>query len=219
MKQIIALLLGVFLTCSVFAQTRVIYGKLTAFNYFPVQNVKVTSKKAKSSVISDSLGQFSIVCHKNDIIKLKPKTFHPVARKLEPDTDSLFINLIFMDNKKNREIAIGYGYVSERDLLFAVSNLEEENNEFCNYSDIFNLINGRFAGVVVNNGAIHIRGQNSISLSNEALYVVDGIIHNTIDWISPCDVKSINVLKDGSAAIYGSRGSNGVVLIETKHGG
>lgn len=52
--------------------------------------------------------------------------------------------------------------------------------------------------------------------NNEALYVVDGAITGSIDWISPCDVGSINVIKDGMAAIYGTQGSNGVVIIETK---
>ena len=135
-----------------------------------------------------------------------------------PDTDSLIINLIFIDTEKNREIAIGYGYVNEKNLLYAVNNLADENNEFCNYTNIFDLINGRFAGVTVSNKAVYIRGQNSINLSDEALYVVDGMINSTIDWVSPCDVKSINVLKDGSAAIYGARGSNGVVIIETRQG-
>ena len=218
MKEIISILVAVFLAGSVFGQTRAIHGKLTVYNTFPAKNVKITSKKAKSTVISDSLGQFSIVCHEKDIIKITPKIFHPVTRRVGPDKDSLVINLIFIDSEKNREIAIGYGYVNERDLLYAVSNLEDENNEFCNYSDIFDLINGRFAGVTVNNRGVFIRGQSSINLSDEALYVVDGMINNNIDWISPCDIKSINVLKDGSAAIYGSRGSNGVVIIETKQG-
>jgi len=218
MKQIITILVGVFLAGSVYGQTRVVHGKLTVYNTFPAQNVKVISKKGKSAIVSDSLGQFSIVCQKKDVIKVTPKIFHPVTRRVGPDTDSLIINLIFIDTEKNRKIAIGYGYVNERDLLYAVSNLEDENNEFCNYSNIFDLINGRFAGVTVNNRAVYIRGQNSINLSNEALYVVDGMINSTIDWIPPCDIKSINVLKDGSAAIYGARGSNGVVLIETRQG-
>ncbi len=52
--------------------------------------------------------------------------------------------------------------------------------------------------------------------SKKALYVVDGAITNSIDWIEPCDVKSISIMKDGMTAIYGSRGSNGVVIIETR---
>ncbi len=218
MKRSITLLIGIFLATSLFSQTRVVYGKLTAYNTFPVQNIEVKSKKAKSSVLTDTLGQFSIVCQEKDILKIKPKTFRPVTRRVDQDTDSLVINLVFMDSKKNREVAIGYGYVNEKDLLYAVSNLEQENNEYCHYTNVFDLITGRFSGVVVSNGAIYIRGMTSINTSNEALYVVDGMMNSSIDWVVPCEIKSINVLKDGSASIYGSRGANGVVLIETRQG-
>jgi len=185
-KHYIAIATCIFLTNSLFAQTRVVNGKLTAFNTYPVKNVLVEAKKCGSAILSDSLGRFSIV------------------------------NLIFVDSEKNREIAIGYGYVNEKDLQYAVSNLQQENNEYCYYSNVFELIRGRFAGVTVDNGAVIIRGNNSLLASNDALYVVDGIVVSSIDWIVPCDIQSISIIKDGSAAIYGSRGSNGVVMIETK---
>jgi hypothetical protein len=54
-----------------------------------------------------------------------------------PDTDSLQINLIFIDTEANRKLATGYGYIDEEDLAFAMSHLEQENNEFCNYSNIY----------------------------------------------------------------------------------
>jgi TonB-dependent SusC/RagA subfamily outer membrane receptor len=215
-KHYIAIATCIFLTNSLFAQTRVVNGKLTAFNTYPVKNVLVEAKKCGSAILSDSLGRFSIVCMENDVVKIKPKAFLPVTKKVGPDTDSLILNLIFVDSEKNREIAIGYGYVNEKDLQYAVSNLQQENNEYCYYSNVFELIRGRFAGVTVDNGAVIIRGNNSLLASNDALYVVDGIVVSSIDWIVPCDIQSISIIKDGSAAIYGSRGSNGVVMIETK---
>lgn len=218
MKQIIAIFIGFFLATSLFSQTRVVYGKLTVYNTFPVQNVEVKSKKAKSAIRTDSLGQFAIICMEKDVIKIKPKTFQPVTRRIGPDTDSVSINLIFNDNPRNRELAVGYGFVNQEDLLYAVSNLEQENGEYCMYTNIFELLVGRFAGVAVNSGAVYIRGISSITTSNEALYVVDGVITTSIDWVIPCEIKSINILKDASSAIYGSRGANGVVLIETISG-
>jgi len=216
MKLVITVLTGVFLSASVFAQDRVVYGTLTAFNTYPVQNVKVTAKKAKTAVISDSLGQFSIVCFEDDIIKIKPKVFRTVNRRLGPDTDSLTINLLFIDTRSNRELAVGYGYMNREDITYAVSHLEHENNNFCDYSDIFNVIKGRFAGVTVSNGEVHIRGSISFYGETKALYVVNGVPMNDIDWIHPCEIKSINILKGSSASIYGVRGSNGVVIIETR---
>ncbi|MBA4322122.1 MAG: hypothetical protein C0408_04830, partial [Odoribacter sp.] len=68
-------------------------------------------------------------------------------------------------------------------------------------------------GVRVNGTTIQIQGPSSINLSNEPLFVVDGLIVNSISEISPRIVKSVDVLKGSSAAIYGSRGANGVILI------
>ena len=216
MKLVIALLTGVFLSVSVFPQDRVVHGRLTAFNAYPVQNVKVTAKKAKTAVTTDSLGQFAIVCFEDDIIKITPKVFRNVIRRLGPDTDSLSINLLFIDSKSNRELAVGYGYMNKEDLTYAVSHLEHENNNFCDYQDIFDVIKGRFAGVTVSNREVHIRGSISFYGETEALYVVNGVPMNDIDWIHPCEIKSIDILKGSSASIYGVRGSNGVVIIETK---
>ena len=87
------------------------------------------------------------------------------------------------------------------------------------YSDIFDLIRGQFPGVSVANDEVIIRGASSINMSSEALYVVDGIITNDISWISPGDVKTIDIIKDSQASFYGSRGANGVVVIELRRGG
>ena len=108
MKNIVTIAACIFLATSALAQTRVIHGRLTAFNTYPVQNVEIASKKGKSATISDSLGRFSIVCLENDVIRIKPKAFMPVSKRIGPDTDSLLVNLIFKDSKKNRDIAITY---------------------------------------------------------------------------------------------------------------
>lgn len=221
-KRLVFFLGTLLIYVSLSAQTKVVSGQLTSFNKYPVQNIEVKTKKSKASVKSDSLGMFTIVCNAKDKILIKPKVFKTVTRKVDEDTDSLFVNLVFIDTKANREFATGYGYISQEELTYAISHLQQENNEFCSYTTVFELIRGRFPGVTVSGtqtgGVVYIRGLSSINTSNEALYVVDGVTVSTIDDIHPCDVRSINVLKDGSAAMYGSRGSNGVVVIETKKG-
>ena len=221
-KRIIFLLGLIIFFSSIQAQTKVVYGKLTAFNKYPLQNIEVRAKKSKASVKTDSLGLFTIVTMDEDRIVIKTKAFQTVVRKVHKDTDTLNINLVFIDTKTNRELATGYGYINSQDLNYAMSNLEQENNEFCNYTNIYDLLVGRFPGVMVQRtatgGSVIIRGGSSINMSNEALYVVDGGVTNNIDYIHPCDIRSINVLKDASTSIYGTRGSNGVVVIETKRG-
>jgi len=122
---------------------------------------------------------------------------------------------------KNREIAIGYGHVLDSEKLNAVSTLNNEDVDFSQYTNMYELIRGRFAGVQIMNGEIIIRGINSINSSSAALIVLDGVaVDNSILYtLSPIQVKSVNIIKDGSSAIYGARGANGVVLIETKKAG
>jgi TonB-dependent SusC/RagA subfamily outer membrane receptor len=208
---------------STIAQTRVVHGVLTAYNKYPVANIEVVAKKSKSSTLSDSLGNFSIVCEKKDQIKIKPGTFKNVSRNIDKHTtDTIRINLVFMDSKKNRDIAVGYGYMKKEDLTFAAEHMQQENNEYCNYANIYELLRGKFSGVTVDgtSGAyrVYVRGSQSISSSNEVLFVVDGSSGASIDGLYPCNIKSISVIKDGMTSIYGTRGANGVILIETKRG-
>ena len=221
MKSILTLITALILSSAAYAQNRVIYGNLTAYNTFPVMNVEITSKKAKATTMSDSLGNFSIVCLEKDVIMIKPKVFEPINKKVnEDDTDTLHINLLFIDTKKNREIAVNSGYITETNLNYAVLHLEEENNDYCKYSDIYMLLRATQGSSiqVSNSGVITIRGGNtSFSGMDQALIVVDGQPTNNIEWIRPCIVRSVNVLKGADANIYGSRGGNGVVVITTKH--
>lgn len=219
--------LTTFACCLIFpvltlAQTRVVHGVLTAFNQYPVSNIEVVAKKSKATTLSDSLGNFSIVCMEKDQIRIKPETFKSVSRNIDKDMDTLRINLVFMDSKKNRDLAVGYGYMRKEDITFAAEHLQQENNEYCNYSNIYELLRGRFPGVTVDGTSgsyrVYIRGTQSISGSNEVLFVVDGSPAASVNGLFPCEIRSIDVIKDGMASMYGTRGSNGVILIETKRG-
>lgn len=219
MKYYLILIATLLISTLSFSQTRVVNGSLTAYNSLPVMNVEITSKKAKATTISDSLGNFSIVCLEKDVIMVKPKAFNPVNTKVNAETDSVKINLVFVDTKKNRELAVNSGYITETNLNYAVANLAEQNNDYCKYSDINALLRAEGgSGITISNsGRITIRGGNtSFSGADDALIVVDGQPTTNIEWIRPCIVKSINILKGSEGAIYGSRGGNGVVVITTK---
>ncbi len=202
-------------------QARMVHGRLTAFNTYPVLNMEVKSKKAGNSVLTDSSGWFSIECMKKDVVLIRSKVFESLTIRVNEDTDSIVRNLIFIDNRDNRQVATGFGYMSQENLAFAMNHLTRQNNDFCNYNNVFELIEGKFPGVVVESrgsgGAIYIRGSSSSGARSSALTVVDGVIGG-IGWISPCDVQSIDIIKDGMSAMYGSEGGNGVVIIETIHG-
>lgn len=221
MKYILLILSTLLLSLQLNSQTRVIRGELTAFNKFPVANVEVTAKKAKTSVTTNDAGEFQIVCKEKDVIIIKSEVFTSMNKRIGSKDEYLNLNLIFRDTPSNREVATGMGYLKEDQLTYALANLESENNDFCNYTDVMSLIRGKFSGVEVSNNGpggvgVFIRGSKTLEGSNEAIYVVDGMEVVDISFVVPCDMTSINILKDGAAAMYGSRAANGVVVIETK---
>jgi len=221
MKTLAFIAVGILFSLSSIAQTRVVKGNLTTFNTYPVQNVEVASKKAKSTVMTDSLGQFEIVCNEKDVIMIKAKVFQAMNKKVREDDDYISANLIFRDTPQNREIATGMGYITHEQLTFALAHMADQNNDFCNYGDVFSLVKGKFPGVIVKTNSmgtdgIFIRGDKSIYGDNEAIYVVDGVRVGDVSFVNPCEMATIDVLKDGGAALYGSQAANGVVVIETK---
>ncbi len=112
-----------------------------------------------------------------------------------------------------RDIAVAYGTVKRKDLTTDVGYIDGQDDLNSGYTNIYDMIQGKVAGVSVNGNKITIRGINSIMLSTDPLFVVDGVVVNSIDNISPRQVKSISVLKGSDASIYGSRGAGGVILI------
>ncbi|NQU52354.1 MAG: TonB-dependent receptor plug domain-containing protein [Bacteroidetes bacterium] len=210
-----------FFVFQIRAQERVIHGIITTFDSIPLIGAKVKVLSTDQTVLSDTLGNFSVGCNNKDKLKVSAMGFYDQKVKLISNTKFAAINLRLKPGAKSREYAIGYGHVSDREKLNAVASLNKNDVDFSQYSNMFELIRGRFAGVSVVGSEIIIRGTNSINSSSAALIVVDGVPSDgsILNSLPPIQVKSINVIKDGSAAIYGTRGANGVVLIETKKGG
>ncbi len=209
--------------CSAFisnAQERLVHGVVTTFDSIPLIDAQVKVISSKQTVLTDTLGRFSVSTNPKDKLKVSAAGFFNQTVKLDEKIKLAAINLKLKPGEKNREYAIGYGHVSDRNKLNALASLNSGDMDFSQYSNIYDLIKGRFAGVQVVNGEVIIRGINSINSSSAALIIVDGVPVDggALSSIPPVQVKSINVMKDGSSAIYGSRGANGVVLIETKRG-
>ncbi|ASB48055.1 TonB-dependent receptor plug domain-containing protein [Alkalitalea saponilacus] len=200
---------------------RVVQGYVLTLDDFTVSNIEIRAKNSGAAVQSDSAGHFVIVTEERDVLTFSGKVFDRERVRINRRTpDTLEVNIKFKNTPENRQLAVGYGYMNERDITFAASQIDHKREDFCMYSDVFELIKGRFPGVQVLSGGrepeVIIRGMSSVVTSNCALYVVDGVVVNSIGHISPCQISKISVLRDSSASIYGSRGANGVVLIETK---
>jgi TonB-dependent SusC/RagA subfamily outer membrane receptor len=121
-------------------------------------------------------------------------------------------------SSEDAEVNVGYGTVKKRDVSHPVSSVQVKDNDLRTYRDMYEYLEGRVAGVVVTTGKrIVIRGINTINGSSDPLIIVDGAECQDLSTINPNDVKSVDVLKDSAAAIYGVRGANGVIVITTKH--
>jgi len=113
----------------------------------------------------------------------------------------------------DEDIQVGYGTIKRKNLTTHVGYIDGQDEANSSYTNIYDMIRGKVPGVQVTGNKIVIRGVGSINLSSDPLFVVDGIVVNSIDNISPRQVKSISVLKGADSAIYGSRGANGVIMI------
>lgn len=204
-----------------YAQEHFVQGKVHVFENIPLIGAEIKVKSTKQSVKTDTAGFFIVTCYSKDKLKIRAKGFYGQNVKVAPNTKFVAVNLKIRPGEQNVENAIGYGYISEKDKTTAVSTMKTDYSTFSRYKDMHDLLISHFAGVRITNGEIVIRGPSSFQGSSAALIVVDGVIsdNGVLLSMSPLEVKSISVIKDGSSAIYGSRGANGVILVETRKGG
>lgn len=205
-----------------YSQERTITGFVTTLENVVVVNAEVKVLSSKVTVLTDTVGSFEISCLLSDKIKISAKGFYSQKVKIDKKAKEVFINLIFKPGKKNINLAVGYGHIDENDKSYAISNIKSNDNfQFSKYSNMLQHIVNSSPSIVVGGGGIIIRGSDSLNSSSAALILIDGIEVNSseLNSLSPTDVKSVDILKGGSAAIYGVRGANGVIVITTKRGG
>ena len=136
-----------------------------------------------------------------------------------PDIYQTVANLRLSPEAQEEMVNIGFQEITKSRLTYSVSSVKMTREEAQIYSSMYDYLRGKVAGVMVEGKKITIRGVNSINSSTDPLILLDGMVIEDLDTVNPHDVKSVDVLKDaGSAAIYGSRGANGVILITTKSG-
>ncbi|MBR5660069.1 MAG: TonB-dependent receptor plug domain-containing protein [Bacteroidales bacterium] len=116
-------------------------------------------------------------------------------------------------------VNIGYQDVSKENLTYSVSHLENNNNK--PYNTIYDYLREMVPGVEVHStgpftAKVYVRGIQSINSPTDPLFVVDGVMMDDISMINPYDVRSVDVLKDSATAVYGVRGTNGVIIINMK---
>jgi TonB-dependent starch-binding outer membrane protein SusC len=223
------------LTFSALAQKRQISGTVTDSQGSAIPGVNVILKGTNLGTATDANGGFTIDAADNDVIQFSFIGFEPQELAVGTRTR---IDVQMQEDVATLEevVIVGYGEMRRADLTTAQTSISSKDIERTLNTTIEQAIQGRAPGVYVtqNTGApgggisVNIRGINSISGSNEPLYVVDGVQiqgsispsgSNPLASLNPSDIESMEILQGPSAtAIYGSRATNGVVLIRTKRG-
>ena len=204
-----------------------ISGHITSPSGEAIPGVSVVLKGTTTGTISDIDGFYIL----NTAEKEGTLIFSFVGFKTQevPFKNTPVIDIVFeaAENSLDEVVVVGYGTAKKGNIANAVSSMSAQELEERPINRIENALSGQMAGVYAQTttgepGAelqIRVRGTGSVNASNEPLYVVDGVPVDNLRGINANDVQSLDVLKDASAAaIYGSRGSNGVVLITTKKG-
>lgn len=220
MKKSLLFIILVFVSSIGYAQTRELKGTIRTFNKFPVNNVKVIAKKAKTEAVTNENGEFTISVKKKDVLDIKTLTFDRYTQKVEEDQTSIKINLIYKVDEKNIDVAVDEGYIDRESLTYGLENLAAQNNPFVNFANVFDAIKFAIPGatIIMENGSkkVQVRGSRTVAGSNAALLIVDGVPIDDISFIVPSEILSIKHLSSASAALYGARGGNGVIAIITK---
>lgn len=215
------------LICSISFAQQAIKGTLQSASGAPLAGATVIIKGTTQSVVSDENGEFSINAPAGSTLvisyvgystqEIKTRNQSAISVTLQPSAGQ----------DLNEVVVIGYGAQRKSDLTGAVATISTTDLRNEPIARIDQAIQGRSAGVVVQNNTaapngqvtIRVRGSNSINGANDPLIVIDGFIGGDLSSINPNEIRSIEVLKDASStAIYGSRGANGVILISTKKG-
>ncbi len=227
-------LLGSSLT--VFAQSGVVTGMVTdALDGASLPGATIVVKGTTTGTVTDIDGNYSIEVSANQVLEFSYVGYASQEFKAQP---GITLNVVLESSAQSLDgvVIIGYGEVKKKDATGSVSVVKESDFNKGAITSPAGLITGKMAGVQVtsNSGApgdgatILIRGGSSLNASNKPLIVIDGVVtsgeggsgsRDALNALNPSDIESFTVLKDASAtAIYGSRASNGVILITTKKG-
>ena len=223
---------GLLLTVSSFAQTNAIKGHVKDASGEPVMGATITVN-GKAVGITDMDGNFSVDAAPGTNLTF---TYLGMTPQTVKAANNMSITLADDSKALNEVVVIGYGVAKKSDLTGSVTAIKPDSKNKGVVVNAQDMLTGKVAGVNItsNDGTpgggakIRVRGGSSLNASNDPLIVIDGLamdndgvkgLSNLLSVVNPQDIESFSVLKDASAtAIYGSRGSNGVIIITTKKG-
>ena len=206
-------------------QTHVLTGRIVDNNGEAIIGANVVVKGTTNGTVTDIDGNFSIEADPNSVLNISYIGY--LSKEIVVGNQKT-INVVLLEDTKTLDevVVIGYGTQKKADLTGSVANVSTDDLNTQSNTTIGQALQGKIAGVdIVSQGGapggstrVMVRGIGTLNNSSP-LYIVDGMYMSGIDHINPNDIASIDVLKDASsAAIYGSRAANGVVIVTTKEG-
>jgi TonB-linked SusC/RagA family outer membrane protein len=213
-----------------YAQSRTITGTVLDNSSKPIDGVTIVVVETQKSTLSDANGKFSIAVKNGQSVRFSYVGAKPIVITITADTKVLDVVFKDAENKLNEVVVTGYTSERKKDLTGAVAVVDLAPVKNNSSGNTMQALQGRVAGLYIEkdgsaNGAtsrILIRGANTLG-NNNPLYIIDGIPTTrpeVFQNLSPSNIASVQVLKDASSeSIYGSRASNGVIIVTTKNGG
>lgn len=208
-------------------QNLVITGRITDEEGLPIDAVTISLKGTTVAVTSNANGDYRIqVPDEKSILVFTMIGFEPVE-SIIGNRSAVNVSLVPSISDLDEVVIIGYGTQQKSDVTAAVSSVPIQAFSNRTVLSLSDALKGQAAGLYItqNDGTpgsestIRIRGTSSISAASTPLFVIDGVLEDNADNISPGEIQSVEILKDASGtAIYGARGANGVILITTKRG-
>ena len=227
LKGILTMLLFAFCT-SIYAQNIDVNGVVTDENGLPLAGANILEKGTSNGAQADFDGNFSLTVADSNAILVVSYIGYATQEVSVNGRTQITVKLAEDASKLDEVVVVGYGTVRKSDLTGAVASVDADAINAVPVSSIDQALQGRASGVSVvqNSGipgaptTIRIRGTNSIQGGNMPLVIVDGFpVVGGLDGINPADIDRIEILKDASStAIYGARGTNGVIIVTTKKG-
>src|SRR5665648_404274 len=234
-KRLLMFAFGVLMSCVVFGQQVRVSGTVTdASDGSTLPGVNVVVKGTLMGAITGTEGEYSLMAKPGDVLVFTFIGYLPQEITLGNQT---VVNIVMRTDVQalSEVVVIGYGTVRREDATGSIKAVSEKQFNPIQTAAPISLISGKMAGVQITNGGgapgegstIRIRGGSSLRASNDPLLVIDGVpisdnpsgSRSDLSLINSNDIETFTVLKDASAtAIYGSRASNGVILITTKKG-
>lgn len=209
------------------AQERTIKGKVTSAEEGPLPGVNVKLQGTLQGAVTDADGNYTITVPGPEAV-LEFSYISYTSQTITVGAQSTIDVLLASAATSLGEIVvIGYGTQKRNEVTSAVASVKSDDFNKGNVNNAEQLIQGKVSGLSITRAGgnpnegynIRLRGLSTVGMSTQPLVVIDGVIGGSLDNVDPNDVESINVLKDGSgAAIYGTRGSSGVIIVTTKRG-